>query len=1604
MLHHLRPFLFILFSATATVISAQCITDECGDIFADWALASEEITVCEGATFEVINQTIMPDIDFYVWDWGNGERDTVYEVSNYFYTYLFDEATACSAGNDFVVYNISLEIYRFCDEGQSCHTQIAPVAIRFKPRANFGAPPVVCAGEPIELTNGSCNGDEFLWDFGDGNTSTDANPDHVFDTAGVYDVTLYVTNSCGIDSLSLPVQVLNQPEANASANGNDDAIGCVPLTVSFENFSAFADSYNWSFPDSAGVVFQDTFSNQSAAPTVTFTEPGTYSVSMFAENPCGSTEWTTTVTVLEPPSLNLDPLPDGCEATTLSLGDYLNTSGDISTYSWTATGPDTLAIADEENPLVTFPVPGDYLLSLTVSNGYCEPATDTSALFVQRPDTVVLELPSPGPICDASDPVSLSASPAGGFWTGAGIDSSGVFDPAVVGLGTHSLQYQILDGTCIYGDSLSVEILLGQSVNTSDMLNVCENDTIVSLQFSPEGGNWTGTGITDAAQGLFDPSVSGAGDFELNYELVDPSGCLISKSTMAIVQALPLIAAPDTSIFCIDANIIDLQSELMPSASPDGGVIAWSGDHISDASNGTFNTPGEGVYPVQVQYTLDQCVAESTVIINIQDPEQAVAGPDESVCISENSLTLNGTPAGGQWSGPGVVDAFAGTIDLNMAGSGLHEYAYTLAEGSSCEVSDTLVVDVQGPGNLDAGLNLEFCEGDGEQSLPTPTPAGGQWSGPALSAPNQGLIDTDLLAVDSVHWYSYSISNASTGCSFSDSVAVQVRPIPEVSLVLPAYICTDTDLQIGTTPQENISYTWTFNNESFSGDSISLNIASSGTYDIVLSAQNPAGCMNSTNDNLQVATPPVPAFTMDNNEGCGPLAVNFADTSNGIDMQYDWDFGNGQSSDQANPAEIIYSPGIFDTTYLVQLNVSNACGHENVADTVHVFARPVAGFGTPVDNGCGPLEISFANVTTGSADSFFWDFGNGQTSTDSLPVNQVFTTTDTAATVYDVLLIATNVCGSDSIQRPILVEPSNVTPFFGVDDNQGCAPLTVQFNNYSSFGANVTWDFGDGITSADENPIHTFDSAGYYTVYQYVNTACSSDSTMMNIEVLPSPEALFDHPVSVCPDQTIAFENLSSEFLTIFWDFGDGNTSTAIAPEHTYEEPGSYPVTLVISNSAFLCQATHNSTVEVLQRPSSAIISEGASGCPPLDLCLEATSSGAAFFEWDFGDENSSTSLNPCHTFAETGQYTVRFRAADEQGCFSIADTISVRVFEEPIADISIDQDLFCGEVQEISFTNNSEGATNYDWSFSNGLNSDLRSPTVTFTETGVQTAALVVSNTFNCEDETSLEFTILPQPLADFAPILIDNCAPQVVVFDNASLNVTDYFWDFGNGEFSTAPNPSLEYEEAGTYDVSLHVSYEGQCFDSLRLNGSVELLERPSAAFSWDIPTDTYRGLVRFTNESTSADTYLWNFGDGATSEESNPIHDYINNGSWQTTLIALAENGCADTALVDIEPEFMYDIFFPNALSPESGEGEVRVFKPVGVGLASWKLEIFSPWGQRVYLSEEIEEDQPAAAWDGRYQGEILPQGAYAYKATVQYQNGIQRIYTGSVTLIR
>jgi len=165
-----------------------------------------------------------------------------------------------------------------------------------------------------------------------------------------------------------------------------------------------------------------------------------------------------------------------------------------------------------------------------------------------------------------------------------------------------------------------------------------------------------------------------------------------------------------------------------------------------------------------------------------------------------------------------------------------------------------------------------------------------------------------------------------------------------------------------------------------------------------------------------------------------------------------------------------------------------------------------------------------------------------------------------------------------------------------------------------------------------------------------------------------------------------------------------------------------------------------------------------------------------------------------------------------------------------------------------------------------------------------------------------------------------------------------------------------------------------------------------------------------VQFSNLSVKYDALAWDFGDGETSGEENPFHEYDINRDISVTLVATQYNEgeltCIDSITKVIAPEWLVTFYAPNAFSPDYGDSLVSVFKPVGIGLAEYDIEVYSPWGQRVWHSDKIIDQKPAESWNGRLdnQGDILPQGAFSWMARIRFVNGENRVYKGSVTLLR
>jgi hypothetical protein len=217
--------------------------------------------------------------------------------------------------------------------------------------------------------------------------------------------------------------------------------------------------------------------------------------------------------------------------------------------------------------------------------------------------------------------------------------------------------------------------------------------------------------------------------------------------------------------------------------------------------------------------------------------------------------------------------------------------------------------------------------------------------------------------------------------------------------------------------------------------------------------------------------------------------------------------------------------------------------------------------------------------------------------------------------------------------------------------------------------------------------------------------------------------------------------------------------------------------------------------------------------------------------------------------------------------------------------------------------------------------------------------------------------------------------------------------------------------FTEPGVYNAMLIAVYNSRCRDTLFLPDHIRVYESPEASFSYTTGLqENILGEVEFFNTSQKSDRYFWDLGDGTITTEENPYHEYSINRDVEVLLIAYNDNGgaytCADTIRLPVEPEWITTFFAPNALSPEYGEEEIRVFRPTGIGLAEYQITVYSPWGGQVWFSTALQEGRPAESWNGakHNKGPILPQGAYAWRADVVFVNGERRIYTGSVNLVR
>ncbi|NRA49177.1 MAG: PKD domain-containing protein, partial [Phaeodactylibacter sp.] len=634
---------------------------------------------------------------------------------------------------------------------------------------------------------------------------------------------------------------------------------------------------------------------------------------------------------------------------------------------------------------------------------------------------------------------------------------------------------------------------------------------------------------------------------------------------------------------------------------------------------------------------------------------------------------------------------------------------------------------------------------------------------------------------------------------------------------------------------------------------------------------------------VDVLTLPVAGFVTNADAGCAPFSVQITPANPDADYDYVYTANGAQPSVSSlpDPTFIFSSPG----TYQIVQEVTNAAGSVNDTLQVTVGASPDAAFNASVALGGSTLDL--LNQSSG-ADTYTWDFGDGNGSSEDEPTH-----TYTEDGSYTILLIASSTCGADTVQQVVEVVTAPV-PGFEASATAGCAPFTVDLTSTASANAATISYVAPGATpeaSTDPNPSFTYDAPGDYEIIQTVTNAAGSTSDTLQVTAAGLPQADFAANYTI-GDQSLTFSNNSTGANSYQWTFGDGNMSNEASPEHTYAGEGMYTVELVATNACG--NDTIVQQVEIITAPTAGFTTESSAGCAPFTVTLtNAASANATSVTYTAigAVPPVSTDPNPTFTFPTAGQYEIVQEVSNAAGTSS--ETIAITVGDLPEA--SFGASVAVGSTT-LELVNDSQGGITYNWDFGDGNESAEMTPSHAYNMDGEYLVTLITSNA--CGADTAAQtVTVVTPPIAGISLDNTEGCLPFTVTPQSAasaSAVTLDWSAPGASPEAATGTAPEFTYSLPGVYWIFLEAgNAAGTSLDSVM----VEVLDLPTPGFGASISGFE----VTFSNSSSNAVTYDWNFGDGNGSDETNPVHTYDAAGEYPVTLTSSNGCGAADTTII-------------------------------------------------------------------------------------------------------
>jgi uncharacterized repeat protein (TIGR03803 family) len=1082
-------------------------------------------------------------------------------------------------------------------------------------------------------------------------------------------------------------------------------------------------------------------------------------------------------------------------------------------------------------------------------------------------------------LCSNSSPISLSATPAGGSFSGQGVMGSN-FNPNMVTAGTNLITYSIQDSSgCSATDSITITVLAAPLANAGNDQSTFNGGSIsLSGQVSGGSGNfsyqWSPATVVASSSSLNTTTTALTSTTVFSLKVNDDTtGCSSTDSLTIFVNGSPL----NLNLTSNKATVCP-RGQVMLSAGATGG----SGNYTylwSSSPSGFYDSSANiQVNPTSaITYILSINDGASTITDSIQiqvysPATVSITGLSASYCKNDNSVNLAATPGNGSFTGNGISNNI---FDPNAASAGVHTITYSGYDNNGCAFTDSVQTTVYNnpTASFTSPSNFDYCQNT-DSVLMTGSPAGGIFSGTAVTGdyfyPSQAQLGVNTM------YYTYTDSN---GCAGGDNIYMNILATPVVQItggLDSSYCINEASVQLYAFPSGG-----TFSGNGISGNSLNFSIGNTGQQTLRYSFTNSNGCSNS--DSLSYYVYSAPSVIIDTLLSSSFCKNDSLQSLSALPIGGSFSI-NGNSINNIDPSTL--TAGIHKILYSYTDN--HGCSNSDTLD-IQINNLPSVSITTPISSAYCSNDSSFTINAMPSGGVFSGDITSNNFNPSSLSIGSkqiLYSYTD-----------ANGCINTDTINTTVNGIPTvNYVAFGDICENV----TSINLTGATPIGGTYS---GDGVLSGSFYA-SIAGQGSHILSYQYTDNNGCSNVAKDTINVISVPTSDFTLPAFVCVNDSalINYTGNGSQSASFIWNFDNGNVlnGSGAGPYNVqWSNGGVKQVSLLVSYNNCPSDTTFkyinvSSTYSYITSVGSTTVCHGDS------VTLFANVTPGNSYQWY---DSLGAIMGDTLSYFIAGQSgTYYCEVTPPNTCSQFSNSIVVTVKPEMIASFSMDINACTNNMVPVNFNGIAPANAAYNWDFASAniaSGSGSGPYNLIWNQDSIYTVKLTITEG-SCASETfEKDINIISTPSQITALGSLAFCDG-----DNVSLSANagnySYQWKY-NGQFTGDTNAILQAIQGGNYRVKV-TDMATNCSSTsdsvvVTVNSTNFNLSFTANPVSFSLPPFN----TTINNQTPNSSDYYWNwsFGDGANSTNISPSHQYSYDGLYSVGVVAQnIATGCFDT----------------------------------------------------------------------------------------------------------